>query len=33
MDTYEKRNLLEKSYQSAVHEAWKQFIANKPIRE
>ena len=22
-----------KSYQSAVHEAWKQFIANKPIRE
>ena len=31
MDTYEKRNLLEKSYQSAVHEAWKQFIANKPV--
>lgn len=32
MDTYEKRNLLEKSYQSAAHEAWRQFIVNKPIR-
>lgn len=33
MDIYERHNLPERSYQSAVHEAWKQLIANKPTRE